>query len=229
MKCLYLVHGVAVLVLTAITWPGLVRAQPSTQPPPVAWQQAGPEARQRADALFAEGSSLFRQWQFAPAEARYREALEHWQHPLVYLYLSRTLEKLGDLAGAYEALQQAMRQQPPPFSAPDLRLAEELRARLESNLARIEVRCEQEGAEVFFNGAFWFIAPGQQYQMARAGHHVITARKQGYAPVTLPVTLTAARLTRVELRVAPDDIGGRRSRPRNSARTPARGRVALPR
>lgn len=208
MKPLYLVPGVVVLAVTVIIVPARAAAQSPARPPQIAaWQQASPEARQSADALFAAGSRLFRQWQFGEAEQKYRAALAHWQHPLIYLYLGRALEKQGDLEGAHEAVQRALRQQPPPFSAPDLQLAQDLRERLEARLARIEVHCEQEGAEVFFDGEPWFVAPGRHHRMARSGQHVIIARKQGYVPATKAIALTPGTLTRVEIRMGVDDIG----------------------
>jgi tetratricopeptide (TPR) repeat protein len=193
-------HGCAVFVL------GLALSAPTRAQSPAAPQNAGPNAQEQAEALFAEGSTLFEQWQFVHAEQKYREALTHWEHPVIYLYLSRTLEKQGHLEGAYEALQQALHRDPDLLSPEDVQVAEELRTGLESRLAQLEVHCADAGAEVLLGGVPWFTAPGPQRKMLRPGQHVIIVRKPGYFPVTEVATLLPGKQTRVEIRLSVDEI-----------------------
>lgn len=185
---------------------------PSTQPKAATWQQASPADQQAAESLFAEGSHLFKQWRFAEAEERYRAALTHWNHPLVYFYLSRTLEKQGDLVSAYEMLLEALSHEPVPLPATDLRLALALRDELESRLASLEVHCEQADTEVLLDGELWFRGPGQRQRMAHPGLHVLVARKVSFAPITRAVTLQPGMEARVELRLSLDE--GNVARPR---------------
>lgn len=173
--------------------------------PPKAPREADPDAQEKAEALFAEGGTLFEQWQFVHAEQKYREALTHWEHPVIYLYLSRTLEKQGHLEGAYEALQQALRRDPDMLSPEDAQVAMELLTGLESRLAQIEVHCAEVGAEVLLDGVPWFVAPGPQRKMIRPGQHVLIARKAGYFSVTEVATLLPGKQTRVEVRMSVDE------------------------
>lgn len=181
-------------------------ARAESPTPPGALEEVAPDSQQKAEALFAEGSTLFEQWQFVHAEQKYREALTHWEHPVIYLYLSRTLEKQGHLEGAYEALQQALRREPDLLSAEDAQVGEELRTGLESRLAQIEVHCTEDGAEVSLDGVPWFIAPGPQRKMLRPGQHVIIARQAGYFSVTEVATLLPGKQTRVEIHMSVDEI-----------------------
>jgi hypothetical protein len=193
----------AALMLGMLALSGIARAEPPTpQPLATTWQEASPEARQAAEALFAEGSRLFTEWQFAQAEERYRAALTYWKHPLVYLYLSRAMERQGDLVGAYETLQKALRHEPLPFSADDLQVTGKLKEELESRLAWIEVDCNQAGAEVWFDGKIWFKGPGQPQRVVRPGQYLLTARKAGFMPVTRLVSLKPGSHARVELRMS---------------------------
>lgn len=169
-------------------------------------QQTSQSAQQKAEALFATGSKLYQQWQFVHAEQKYREALTHWEHPVIYLYLSRTLEKQGHLESAYETLQQALRQTSERLSSDDTQVAAELKKGLEARLAQIEVHCADAGAEVLLDGVPWFTAPGPQRKMIRPGQHVIIARKAGYFSVTEVATLLPGKQTRVEVHLSVDEI-----------------------
>lgn len=188
---------------------GLVLATPThaqSPVPPEAPREVDLDAQEKAEALFAEGGTLFEQWQFVHAEQKYREALTHWEHPVIYLYLSRTLEKQGHLEGAYEALQQALRREPDLLSPEDAQVAEELQTDLESRLAQIEVHCAEVGAEVLLDGVPWFVAPGPQRKILRPGQHVVIVKKPGYFPVTEVATLLPGKQTRVEVRMSVDEI-----------------------
>jgi hypothetical protein len=203
MQCHRIVHGCAFLILGLVLSES-ARAQPPA--PPQARQEVDPDARRKADVLFTKGSELFQQWQFVHAEAKYREALTHWEHPVIYLYLSRTLEKQGHLESAYAVLQQALQRDPDLLSPDDHQVAEELRTSLESRLAQIEVHCDTAGAEILLDGVSWFTAPGPQRKMIRAGQHVIIARKSGYFQVTEVATLLPGKQTRVEIRMSVDEV-----------------------
>lgn len=174
--------------------------------PPEAKQSVTPIAQQKAETLFAQGSKLYQQWQFVHAEQKYREALTHWEHPVIYLYLSRALEKQGHLESAYETVQQALRRDPKLLSREDTKVAGDLRTSLEARLAQIEVHCADAGAEVLLDGVPWFTAPGPQRKMIRPGQHVIIARKAGYFPVTEVATLLPGKQTRVEVRLSVDEV-----------------------
>jgi serine/threonine protein kinase/tetratricopeptide (TPR) repeat protein len=172
-------------------------AQPATAEPAAAeppWALAA--------ALFAEGTGLFKQWRFEEAEQKLREALAHWEHPSIRLYLSRTMEKQGRLDEAHEVLQQARRSGVEQVSPEDVRVAEELQTSLESRLAQLEIRCALPGVEVFIDGVSWFKGPGRERRMLSPGQHALGARKRGYSSVTELISLNPGKQARVVLRMA---------------------------
>jgi hypothetical protein len=193
--------GVAVLVLPCPT-----RAQQPAAPPPEVAHPPAPPSRPLAGARYAEGTRLFKQWRFGDAERAFREALTHADHPIIYLYLSRTLEKQGRLLEAHEALEQALRPHVEPLPPREVEVAGQLRASLESRLAQIEVQCDVPGAEIALDGEHWFTAPGPQRRMTNAGQHLLIARKPGYFPVAEAVSLIPGNRTRVVLHMTADVV-----------------------
>jgi hypothetical protein len=204
--------GLALLALAGTAraqQPALPAAPDATQSPaaPDATQpSAAARAPRLAEARFAEGATLFTQWRFDEAEQRFREALTHWDHPLIHLYLSRALEKQGRLVEAHEALQPALRPGVEPLSPEDVQEAEKLRRSLESRLAQLEVRCDEPGAEVFLDGEPWFTAPGRVRRMVGVGQHVLIARKPGYFTLTEPISLIPGKRTPAVLRMTADVV-----------------------
>jgi hypothetical protein len=196
--------GLGLFALLALSSPALAQ-QPASPAPPDVTQPPAPQPHSPlAAALFAQGTARFKQWRFDEAEEKYREALTHWEHPIIHLYLSRALEKQGRLVEAHQALQQALHPGVELLPADDVQVAEDLQTSLESRLAQIEVSCDVPGAEVFLDGAPWFTAPGRQRRMMGAGQHVLIARQPGYFPVAEPVSLLPGKQTRVVLRMTAD-------------------------
>jgi tetratricopeptide (TPR) repeat protein len=205
------IHRVCTLALVAVTLCGQAHAQ--TEPAPLP-RAAGEEApapapdspTRRAEALFAEGAELFKQWRFDEAEQRFREALAHREHPLIVLYLSRTLDKQHRLVEAHTMLMQALRRDRALLPLEDVQVADDLQASLESRLAQIEVSCDVPGAEVSLDGEPWFTAPGWQRRVMRAGQHVLVARARGHFPITEAVSLIPGKRARVALRMTADVV-----------------------
>jgi hypothetical protein len=213
MKSTRLTHTRHICICTLMVFAlgGPARAQPEPEvTPPVAAEDSRENlpsgVPHRAAALFAEGAALFKQWRFDEAEGKYREALAHWEHPVIHLYLSRTLDKQLRLVEAHATLVQALRRGRTLLSPEDVQVAEELQKSLESRLAQIDAHCEVPGAEVSLDGAPWFTAPGRQRRMLSAGQHVIVVRKPGYFPITEPVSLIPGKQTRVVLRMTADVV-----------------------
>jgi hypothetical protein len=197
--------------LVTIALCGQAHAQPEPAPGPPATSEDSPERppfspSRRAEALFAEGAALFKQWRFDEAEQKFREALTHREHPLIHLYLSRALDKQLRLVEAHAVLMQALRQEHARLSPEDVQVAEDLQASLESRLSQIEVFCDEPGAEVSLDGEPWFTAPGQPRRMITAGQHVLIASKPGYFPITESVALIPGKQTRVVLRMTVDVV-----------------------
>lgn len=195
-------------LFTVLALSGPARAQvPALPASPEPLRQGAPQqASSLAAERFAEGTALFKQWHFDKAEEKLREALGHWEHPLIHLYLSRALEKQGRLVEAHASLQQVLRPGAEALPPEDAKVAEELQKSLESRLAQIEISCDVPGAEVSLDGESLFTAPGRQRRIMSAGQHVLIARKSGYFPVAEPVSLIPGKRSRIVLRMAADVI-----------------------
>jgi hypothetical protein len=195
--------GLAVLAVSEPAWaqhPPLSEAADAPQPPEAA------QSSDLAAECFAEGTRLFKQWRFDEAEAKYREALTHGEHPIFHLYLSRALEKQGRLVEAHEALQPVLRAGIESLSPGDAQEAEKLLESLGARLAQLEVHCDVPGAEVFLDGEPWFTAPGRLRRMTSAGQHVLVAHKPGYFRLAEPVSLFPGKRTPVVLRMTADVV-----------------------
>lgn len=187
-----------------------------TEPPPAQanmgaargpWHEGvAPADQEAAIALFEEGLALQRQWLLPDAAARYEQALARWEHPKIRFYLGRTQEKMGELVNAYENLRLALRWGMDAFPAADARLAREMLRRLEAGLSRIEVRCDEPGAEVFLDGKPWFVGPGSEQAMVRPGEHAVIARKVGFSTVTRSVSLVPSKRARLDIWLSPEII-----------------------
>ncbi len=192
----------------------LVPADTDSQPAPAdmsaargPWYEGvGPADQEAAIALFEEALTLQRQWLLPDAAARYEQALARWDHPKIRFYLSRVQEKMGDLVTAYENLRLSLRWGLDAFPPADARMAREMLRRLEAGLSRIEVRCDEPGAEVFLDGKPWFVGPGSKQATVRPGEHAVIARKGGFFTVTKSVSLVPGKQATVDIELSPETI-----------------------
>lgn len=169
-----------------------------------------PKEQRAATVLFEEAVALQRQWLLAEAVARYQQALAVWEHPKIRFYLSRTQEKMGDLVTSYENLRLALRWGLDAFPPEDAEVVREMQRRFDAELSRIEVRCDQPGAEVIVDGKAWFVGPGTRQQTVRPGEHVVIARKAGFFTATRLISLVPGKQATVDVHLSPETIIRRR-------------------
>lgn len=200
--------ALALLACLASMLPGAARGDAPERP----WHRGiSDERKQQAQALFTEGGDMLERLMLREARARYEAALSHWDHPQIRFYLATVLHKLGQPLDAYEHLRQAAR-----WGAGVLEPAEEqearrlMRALLETELAAIDVRCDEPGAQIALDGKPWFVGPGAERRLLLPGEHVITAGKQGYFPVVEGVTVLAGKQASLVLALSQDEILFRR-------------------
>ena len=162
------------------------------------------ESKALAKELFEKAVALQKQWRLSDAVKIYRQALKHWEHPDIYFYLGRSLEKMGDILAAYENLNQAERWGPHSLEVDERPLARELRQRLEKQVAFVEIHCDEPGAEVVLDGKRLFTAPGSQEAVVIPGEHAIIAKKDGYFTVGKWVTVLAGNRAKVAVQMSQD-------------------------
>lgn len=195
--------AITIAVLGVSPWP----LAADTPPAPGPWHEGvEPADQEAAIALFEEALTLQRQWLLPEAAARYEQALARWDHPKIRFYLGRTQEKLGDPVTAYENLRLALRWGLDAFPPADARLAREMLRRLEAGLSRIEIRCDEPGAEVFIDGKPWFVGPGSKQAMVRPGEHAIIARKAGFFTVTRSISLVPGKQATVAIGLSRETV-----------------------
>jgi tetratricopeptide (TPR) repeat protein len=151
--------------------------------------------------LFREANALLKESLFVQAAAKYREALQHWNHPGIHYNLALALLNLDQPVEVYRQLETALSYGPAPLDADKYEHATRYRALIEKQLARIEVGCSQPGAMVTMDGLRLFIAPGHYEGLVRVGQHTVVAERRGFVTVQKTPTLPAGEKTKIDLRM----------------------------
>lgn len=143
------------------------------------------EDQQTAIRLFQEGNALLKDSLFVRAVDKYREALQHWDHPAIHYNLALALLNLDKPIEVYETLKKTMEYGPAPLDQDKFEHARSYMQLIQKQLAHIEVVCDAEGAVVSLDGKQLFTAPGKQTVMVRIGEHSVVATKQGFEATTI--------------------------------------------
>jgi hypothetical protein len=195
-RCVY------ALALSVLVAPGRARADDTGSTPKVdlkaqaetkadrPWADEVPESSQKeALTLFEEGNKLFETSEHAAALAKYRKALESWDHPAIRYNAAVALINLDQPLAANENLELALRFGALPFSADTYQQALTYRKLLRGQLAQLKVSCAEPGAEVTLDGAPLFVGPSDASRWVLPGPHQIVARKPGFLTETRSLTL----------------------------------------
>jgi hypothetical protein len=170
------------------------------------------EQRQKAREIMAEGNRLIRMPLFAQAAAKYREALSHWDHPVLHYNLAVAQLNLAQIIDAYRSFERSMRHGPEPLGQDKYDQAKEYLTVLEARLARIEVVCEIAGAEVLLDGEPLFTGPGTREELVSPGRHQLVASKPEHVPDTRQIAVSAGERVRHVLAPRSVDEVARRER-----------------
>lgn len=188
--------------------PGVAAGQAGEEPADEAsdpWERGvSREDRETASALFLEARALHLDLLREDALAKYREALEHWEHPNIHFNLTRLLLDMGSYMASYEHSERALAWGWQAHDEGEREVLSRIRAvLLESHLAVIEVRCDQPGAAVTLDGAAWFVGPGREHKVVRPGNHVVKAEGPGYFPLVEALAVMGGKQARVTLHMTP--------------------------
>lgn len=160
-----------------------------------------PDEQRTALALFRDGNAALKEGLFPEAATRYREALKHWDHPAIHYNLVLALRGLDQPLELRQHLMKAIRYGAEPLDAAKFETAKLIQDTVEKQLARVEVRCDEPGAQVVMDGRPLFTAPGKYEEFVRPGPHTIVATKQGYLTNQLSRALPAGELTALNLKL----------------------------
>lgn len=170
------------------------------------YQQSTAEARQRAQALFAEAIDKHRQLLREEAMALYEQALAEWDNPDIRWDLALLLMDLGQYLRAHEQLESTLHWGA-ALGAERLRdVQARMRALETQRLARIEAYSPEPGANIELDDQPWFRGAGRRSTPVLPGTHYIASTKPGYFPVTRSVYVTAGQKAHAELAMDADHL-----------------------
>ncbi len=170
----------------------------STEP----WKQGVTQKEQAAAlVLFREANVALNDGLFVNAAAKYREALQHWNHPAIHYNLSLALLNLDQPIAVYEELNKALLYGAAPLEQEKYNNAKDYLLLVEKQLADIEVSCDKVGAKVSVDGKEVFTAPGKFTQKVRVGKHTFHAVKEGHNARIVAPYIGPGEKYRIELKV----------------------------
>lgn len=164
-----------------------------------------PEDQKYATELFREGNGLLKESLYVQASQKYREALTKWDHPGIHYNLALALLNLDQPVEVYQQLEEAMKYGPAPLDQDKFQHAGRYKALIEKQLARVEVKCSEPGAQVTMDGRVLFNAPGRYEALVRIGQHSFVATKTGFVTTQKTPLLPPGQKTVVDLRMFTDD------------------------
>jgi hypothetical protein len=178
--------------------------EPQANEPERAWAVGVPADRQaKALQIFEAGNALFEESHHAEALAKYREAIELWNHPAIRYNMAVCLIHLDQPLSAYENLTQALKYGAAPLEPQTYAQALTYKKLLEGQLARLKVVCDQHDAQVTLDGEKLFEAPGQASRLLVPGAHQLVATLAGHLTESRALTLLPGRETVETLRLTP--------------------------
>lgn len=177
------------LVVAAVMLAGAAAAQKAAEPERPWARGVSPDRQKRALELFRDGNAALKESLFVKAAQIYRQALDLWDHPAIHYNLGLALVNLDQPVETYEHLEAALKYGAAPLDSDKFEQAQRYKALIEKQVARADVRCDLDGAEVRFDGKPIFTAPGRWQGLVRAGPHTVVATREGYLPFEQSATL----------------------------------------
>lgn len=177
-------------MITGLLLSVLLSAAPAERP----WAAGvGEDEQRRALALFVEGNALFEDSKYAPALAKYRDALALWRHPAIHFNAAVSLINLDQPLAALDQLDAAMAYGDGPFDAETYKQAQLYARLLQGQVSVLEVTCDEVGAEVTLDGERLFVGPGKVTRRLAPGRHQLVGRKAGFVTAASALVLTAGQ------------------------------------
>lgn len=189
-------------------------AEPTPPPPPPEpidttpkpWADGVPQEQQdRASALYEEGNTLFGQQAHQAALAKYKEAIQLWDHPLIRFNMAVTEIRMERILEAADDLTASLRFGDKPFKPELYQQALDYQALIKGRVGYIEASCEQKDARLMLDGKPWFECPGKKKIMVLVGEHVIVGEKQGFLTSSTKFVVTGDKTSQQKVSLVPLD------------------------
>ena len=160
--------------------------------------------RSEAFDLYAEGNAFFEHDRYKEALEKYDEAIKVWDHPAIRYNAAVCLINLERWIDAYDYLTAAMRFGEEPLGHDLFRQAQTHMKTVGKEVAELEVKCEEPGAQVSLDGQVLFTAPSHATKrVLTRDPHQIVAEKNGYQTETRAIRLEPGKPTVLVLEMRP--------------------------
>ncbi|HEX8435970.1 PEGA domain-containing protein [Archangium sp.] len=159
--------------------------------------------QQAAYELFKAGNALLKESILTKAVEKYRQALQHWNHPAIHYNLALALIPLDQPVETHEHLVEAIRHGPESLEAGLFEHASNYKALVEKQLVHLTLTCDEPGTTVTLDGDPLFTGPGRYERLIRPGLHSIIARKEGYPTLDKSRHLTSGEQVKLQLKMYP--------------------------
>jgi hypothetical protein len=192
------------LVWTLVCTVALTARAPAQPAPPVddarPWAAGVPDSEQAvALELYDAGNREFAEARFAQALAKYREALQHWDHPAIRFNLAVCLIHLDQAVAARRDLERSLGYGAAPLGNDAYAQGLTYRKLLDAQLARVTVTCREPGAEITLDGKLVLTGPGKADEFLLPGEHQIVATRPGFLTVSRTLRLVAGTAVAYEI------------------------------
>jgi hypothetical protein len=157
------------------------------------------EARRQLEA----GNALFVEHRYADALAAYRGAVAAWDHPAIRFNIVRCEIQLDDPLAAADDLALALKYGAAPLEDSVYTEALSYQKLLASQLAEIELVCEQPGVEVTLDGEKLAACPHREVRRVRAANHQLVAVKPTFLTISRSVVALGGNRERIKIELVP--------------------------
>ncbi len=180
----------ALVMLLVVSAAATARADPAPKP----WAVGISDAEQsRALDIYRRANGEFEEARYPQALAMYRDAIAHWDHPAIRFNMVVCLVNLDQPLEAFDDLERALKYGADPLGAAVYEQGLTYQKLLLGQLAKVEVVSTEAGAEVTFDGAKLFTAPGDVTKLVLPGGHQIVATKPGFLTTTTQLVLIGGK------------------------------------
>jgi hypothetical protein len=193
-----------VLLVSCLAWSSPARAQDDTT--------------EKARARFFQGVDLYKEGSFEAALAEFKQAYQLSPSYRVLFNVGQTYFELHDYANSYLTLKEYVQRGGDDLPANRRTQVDELFQKLEKRIARIDVECNVDGADIRVDEISAGISPLPLPILVNSGPRRVSAIKAGY-PVTAQI-VTVAGGEEVKLKLEMVALDDPRAKPAATAPNP---------
>lgn len=158
-----------------------------------------------AEEALQAGNVLMKKSAFAKAEAKYREALKHWDHPGIHYNLALALIQLDRPVEVHEHLVKALQYKEAPLGTEKYEHARLHKESLEKQLAWVEFVCDTPDAVVTAGGQRLPLVNGRYEGLMRSGPVTIKGTLKDYQAREKEFSLAPGKKNKLHFRLYTDD------------------------